>query len=222
MEHRKVITFVVLSVFLAAPVWAAEQAGMQTTPSAQRMESAKQDQLMNMQAKQINGKSVLNARGETLGDVKKIVQNRDNDSLDAVVAVGGFLGLGTKMVTIPIDQLQLQGEKLVWDMAITQDQLKQLPEFQQAQYRDVDETKVLAELAQAPEKQLSFRDLDSNNNGYISPQEAQSDPRLHTNFSQADKNADNRIDQSEFSAFEMAQPEETPAQPESRQPSQSQ
>lgn len=47
-----------------------------------------------------------------------------------------------------------------------------------------------------------FRRLDLNGNGVLSPQEAQGDPQLSTNFAATDANHDGVISASEFSQFE--------------------
>jgi sporulation protein YlmC with PRC-barrel domain len=214
MDRKTLIISITLSVFLSMPAWVnAAQESMQAEPGAQQMGTQEQNPIMNMQAKQLQGKSVVNAQGAKLGSVNKIVQNRANNSLDAVVSVGGFLGMGAKKITIPVEQLQLQGDKLAWSQSMTKDQLKQQPAFQQSQYRDIDKNEVLAKAAMA-KKQVSFEELDKDGNGYISKDEAQPDKQLSDNFAQADKNADNQIDQSEFSAFEQSQPSMTPGETE--------
>ena len=51
--------------------------------------------------------------------------------------------------------------------------------------------------------QLSFQDLDKNNDGKISKSEAKGDSALHKVWKSVDSNKDGSIDQSEFSAFEQ-------------------
>lgn len=50
----------------------------------------------------------------------------------------------------------------------------------------------------------SFAQLDANSDGILSREEARHDRNLHANFQAADDNRDGRIDQSEFSAFEVS------------------
>jgi len=54
--------------------------------------------------------------------------------------------------------------------------------------------------------QENFNKLDTNQDGYISQQEAQADKQLTQDWSKADSNQDGQIDQSEFSAFEESLP----------------
>jgi hypothetical protein len=53
-----------------------------------------------------------------------------------------------------------------------------------------------------PSAQESFNALDTNHDGYISPQEAKADPKLAAQWDMADGNSDGKIEKSEFSAFE--------------------
>lgn len=48
----------------------------------------------------------------------------------------------------------------------------------------------------------SFKALDSDADGYISATEAAANKDLSTRWSELDKDTDNQLDQSEFSAFE--------------------
>lgn len=59
-----------------------------------------------------------------------------------------------------------------------------------------------AEQLQWQREQQRFGVIDRNGDGYISEQEAQQKERLLESWEKADLNADGRIDQTEFSAFE--------------------
>lgn len=48
----------------------------------------------------------------------------------------------------------------------------------------------------------SFKALDTDADGYISAAEAAANPDLHTRWNELDKDSNNQLDQSEFSAFE--------------------
>jgi Ca2+-binding EF-hand superfamily protein len=53
-----------------------------------------------------------------------------------------------------------------------------------------------------PTVQESFKSLDTNHDGYISPQEAKANSKLSDQWNTADANGDGKIEESEFSAFE--------------------
>ena len=221
MEHKKLIACAVVSILFSAPVWvnAGEQMSGESKQTGTSMQSqtqnSGQNQLLSMQAKQIKGKSVVDAKGKEVGEVNNIVRNQMNNSVDAVVATGGLLGIGVKHIVIPIDQLSLQGDKIVLGSIGTEEQLKQLPKYEKSQYTDIEDSQKLADaigtMGPSEQKQASFQQLDTNGDGYLSPQEAKSDQQLSDNWKRADQNKDNQVDRSEFSAFEMSTDEMTPS-----------
>jgi len=52
-----------------------------------------------------------------------------------------------------------------------------------------------------------FKNLDKDNNGYISQYEARDKHRVFYYYPKADKNSDGHLDESEFSAFEIEIPD---------------
>ena len=57
------------------------------------------------------GTSVYNDHNEKVGSVDDLVLGKDNKADDVIVSVGGFLGMGTKLVSVPYTQLQLGDTK---------------------------------------------------------------------------------------------------------------
>jgi sporulation protein YlmC with PRC-barrel domain len=79
------------------------------------------------------GKTVMNDKKERIGKIEDLIVSPNPDAkmphaTFAIVGVGGFLGIGTKDVVIPMEQLKLTGGNLVLAGA-TKDALKALPEF---------------------------------------------------------------------------------------------
>jgi len=82
-------------------------------------------------ASKVIGESVTNEANETVGKVDDIIIGLDGKAPFAVLSVGGFLGMGTKYVVVPYDQLKTTGDKITLPGA-TKDALKSLPEFKYA------------------------------------------------------------------------------------------
>ena len=59
----------------------------------------------DVRASKLIGSSVYNDRDEKVGSVDDIVLGKDNRADEVVVSVGGFLGIGTKLVAVPYSQL---------------------------------------------------------------------------------------------------------------------
>jgi sporulation protein YlmC with PRC-barrel domain len=87
-----------------------------------------------MRASKIVGSSVYNDHDEKIGSVDDLVIGSDK-TLHAVVLVGGFLGMGAKMVQVPFDKLQFGNTKGSSDNrvvmpGVTKDSLNGMPDFQ--------------------------------------------------------------------------------------------
>jgi len=85
------------------------------------------------------GRSVYSSQdpeSETIGDVNDLIIGDDGAITNAVVGVGGFLGIGEKDVAVPFDQLQVverDGEiRLIY--AATREQLEAAPAVDLTQY----------------------------------------------------------------------------------------
>lgn len=86
--------------------------------------------LGNMRAEQLIGKDVVNAQGDTVGEIEDIVIDKSsNKAVHAVVSVGGFLGIGDKDVAIPFSELRMGQDNAILMSQATEEQLKQLPAY---------------------------------------------------------------------------------------------
>lgn len=73
----------------------------------------------------INNLDLYNARGNNLGDVERTVLSQDNKP-HIVIGHGGFLGLGEKRVAVPLDRVELKGDRLVIQ-GLSDDQIRAMP-----------------------------------------------------------------------------------------------
>jgi putative membrane protein len=83
---------------------------------------------------EVLGSSVVNANGEEIAEIEDLVVDQ-NQTHYAILSVGGFLGIGDKKVAIPLDQLQLGEEETYLMSAETEEQLEQMPEYDEQQYQ---------------------------------------------------------------------------------------
>jgi sporulation protein YlmC with PRC-barrel domain len=78
------------------------------------------------------GSMVYNDQNEKVGSLDDLILKDGHTIAMAVVSVGGFLGIGNKLVAVPFDQLQLQtdqdGTKVELPGA-TKDALNAMPTF---------------------------------------------------------------------------------------------
>lgn len=107
---------------------------IQQQPSQQQLgqeagQERRQQQLGQM-GRGIVGKDVYGSNNENIGEVEDVVMGSNNQVQSALVDVGGFLGIGARRVAVPIDNLRLEGDRLVSSM--TRQQIEQLPEHEQS------------------------------------------------------------------------------------------
>lgn len=75
------------------------------------------------------GSDVVNEKRETIGKVDDLLISRDQH-LYAVISVGGFLGIGSKLVAVPYSELAPTNDNNGFVLAgATKDSLKALPEY---------------------------------------------------------------------------------------------
>src|SRR3546814_18309225 len=59
------------------------------------------------------GKTLYGADEEEVGEIDDVVMSQSGSGVESVlVDVGGFLGLGSKTITVPVDDIQMPAEKL--------------------------------------------------------------------------------------------------------------
>jgi hypothetical protein len=90
----------------------------------------------SLRASKIVGSSVYNDHDQKVGSIDDLVIGNDK-TLNAVLSVGGFLGMGTKMVEVPFDKLQFGNEKASSDNrvvlpGVTKDSLNEMPDYHYA------------------------------------------------------------------------------------------
>ena len=75
------------------------------------------------------GASVYNDQNQSVGSVDDLLMSdNDHKAATAVISVGGFLGMGAKLVSVPFDQLKIENDKIVMPGA-TKASLEGMPEY---------------------------------------------------------------------------------------------
>jgi putative membrane protein len=114
----------------------SSQTGTETTSSsaAATQEAARPaNPFGEMTANDLIGQKVVNKNGDKVGKIDDIVLNSSDKAVLAIISVGGFLGIGDKLVAVPFDQLQLDKDKAVLMSSATEEQLKTMPEYEKDQ-----------------------------------------------------------------------------------------
>ena len=118
---------------------APEQPAMEETEEEVVTEQPEQQQAATQPAQivsleEVLGASVVNAEGDEVAEIEDVVLG-EGDQYYAILSVGGFLGIGDKKVAVPLDQLQLGEDEAYLMSGETEEQLEQMPEYDEEQYR---------------------------------------------------------------------------------------
>ena len=123
-----VTAVVALATAVAAPVLVLAQGAPQT------VQLTKVDVVKvatGFRASKVIGSPVVNEAGDTVGKVDDIIIGQEGKTPFVVLAVGGFLGIGDKLIVMPYEQLRTMDKKILLPGA-TKDALKDLPSFKYA------------------------------------------------------------------------------------------
>lgn len=126
---RSILTLAAASTALA--LLAGAPAYAQGAP--QTVQLAKVDVMKTetgYRASKIIGSSVVNDANDTVGKVDDIIIGTDGMPY-VILSVGGFLGVGNKLVVLPYNSINTKVDKLSMPGA-TKEALKALPEFKYA------------------------------------------------------------------------------------------
>jgi hypothetical protein len=83
-----------------------------------------------LRGSKIIGADVVNENKDTIGKIDDLIISHDDHKVYAVISVGGFLGMGSKLVAVNYEDLQPTSNNNGFVLAgATRDSLKNLPEF---------------------------------------------------------------------------------------------
>ena len=112
---------IVLSALVSAPVLAQQAApasppGVVPTTGNPNLSVAAVKLDGGVRASKVIGTPVY-AGADKVGSVDDLVMTNGNTVTVAVVAIGGVLGLGSKLIAVPFSQLKRDGDRMVLDGA---------------------------------------------------------------------------------------------------------
>jgi sporulation protein YlmC with PRC-barrel domain len=88
-----------------------------------------QQKAEELRANTIIGMRVRNTEADNLGKINDLVFDEKGSIHAAVVSVGGFLGIGDKLVAVPWSNVKLDSDGKSATLAMTKEQLKQAQPF---------------------------------------------------------------------------------------------
>ncbi|HEX7074460.1 MAG TPA: PRC-barrel domain-containing protein [Hyphomicrobiaceae bacterium] len=88
-----------------------------------------QQQPDQMLATDLIGKSILGSNNARIGDINDLLISQNGEIVAALVGVGGFLGIGEKVVAIPYDSLNRSPQSDQITVSYSREDLEQAPQF---------------------------------------------------------------------------------------------
>jgi len=105
------------------------QGAMNTSPSANDTYKTADNKL---RLSKVIGASVYNDQNQKVGSVDDVLvpgtSSTSTADATAVISVGGFLGMGSKLVTVPYSKLQVANDKIIMPGA-SKDALNGMPTY---------------------------------------------------------------------------------------------
>jgi len=65
----------------------------------------------NLSSTEVEDMNVLSNTGEEIGEVQKVLVDENGQPVAITAEIGGFLGVGQKIVVIGLDRLELKGDE---------------------------------------------------------------------------------------------------------------
>ncbi|NJO36728.1 MAG: PRC-barrel domain containing protein [Rhizobiales bacterium] len=118
----------------AAPAEDAASARPMLTPPDVQREGYEDARLEDLTAEMLQGRSVYGPEDENVGEIGELILNDGGQITEAVIDIGGFLGIGERNVAVSFDELRILREGGGDDLRVyidsTEEQLERLPEHQ--------------------------------------------------------------------------------------------
>jgi sporulation protein YlmC with PRC-barrel domain len=143
----RILTTSALALALAAPA-ASQTTAPSDRPATAPAASGEGANFLTVQkqgdkvASELIGTAAVDQAGESVGKISDLILDQENKAIGAVVSIGGFLGIGSKLVGVPWQSVKVETKdgKPVATLSATRETLAKAPEFKTAaQMRAEDE-----------------------------------------------------------------------------------
>lgn len=102
--------------------------------------------IASLQVSEVEGMTIVNREGESLGQAQEVLRHDDAGDLHAIVSVNGFWIFGGSDVALPLADMQLEGEQLKLLEIVSKDELDDLATgYDEDRYSEVDGDMTLSE-----------------------------------------------------------------------------
>ncbi len=116
----------------------------ESNPNAKKpVEASSRSSVITWRASELKGTNVETPTGQKLGDIRELAIDSNGRVSYVTLSVGGFLGMGDRIVAVPWDALKFslagdKGDKRTITLASTKKQLESAPEFKEGKENAAD------------------------------------------------------------------------------------
>lgn len=116
MFTKYVTTGIAGSLLLASAAFAAEDNATTASPPAPATQSSATSTSFNgdWRASKVVGLNVYNEKNENVGSINDLLMDKSGSVKAAVISVGGFLGMGARLVAVSFDKVKFSTEPVAY------------------------------------------------------------------------------------------------------------
>ena len=108
------------------PAQPAQQPVIQKQAGTAANQPAQQNALASMKRDDVVGRQLYDSNGNPVASIQDVKLGPDGKIQAVEIDVGGFLGIGSRRVAVPVDELQLKGDRIE-ATSMTADQIRNQP-----------------------------------------------------------------------------------------------
>lgn len=83
----------------------------------------------DLRASELLGRRVLDAEGEEVGEIEDLIVSPGDETVTAILSVGGFLEVGSKLIGVPYDELRVSPGGEDFYLAMSAEEVEAQPEY---------------------------------------------------------------------------------------------
>ena len=103
------------SLLLASAAFAQDKMAPAASPAPATQSSASESSFHgDWRASKVVGLNVYNEKNENVGSINDLLMEKNGSIKAAVISVGGFLGMGAKLVALPFDKVKFSTEPVAY------------------------------------------------------------------------------------------------------------
>jgi sporulation protein YlmC with PRC-barrel domain len=104
------------SLLLASAAFAAEDTATKAAPAPATTQSSATNTSFqgDWRTSKVVGLNVYNEKNENVGSINDLLMDKSGGIKAAVISVGGFLGMGARLVALPLDKVKFSTEPIAY------------------------------------------------------------------------------------------------------------